>query len=60
MLDRFSDQYTLEKADPEKFSFWVNNIWQKIVLPREKWANRMRSQIPALSKGEQWGGFAFS
>ena len=30
---KFSDQYTLEKADPEIFLFWVNNIFaEKQVL----------------------------
>ena len=30
---KFSDQCTLEKADPEMFSFWVNNIFaEKQVL----------------------------
>jgi len=30
---KFSDQYTSKKADPELFSFWVNNIFaEKQVL----------------------------
>ena len=30
---KFSDQYTLKKADPEMFSFWGNNIFaEKQVL----------------------------
>jgi len=30
---KFSDQYTLKKADPEMFSFWVNNVFaEKQVL----------------------------
>ena len=30
---KFSDQYTLKKADSEMFSFWVNNIFaEKQVL----------------------------
>jgi len=27
MLDQILDQYALKKADPEMFSFWVNNIF---------------------------------
>jgi len=43
----FQDQYTLKKADPRTFSFWVNSIFakQQVLLIFVVWCNFSKAAI---------------